>query len=77
MKVQREDYHVRDGYAAFRNVMNNLCDFIVRGVNCNENIMSDPRTSQALRDYHAGKAQAFREVLALFDRYKETTASNF
>jgi len=68
--IDRDDYRVRDGHAGLRNTMADLLDFVIRGVNCNERIIDDIRTSQALRDYHTGKAAAFREVLTLFERYK-------
>lgn len=61
---------MRDSVAGFRNAMNGLLDYVRRGLDSCSRVTEDKQTANDVRTYHKGKAEAFREVLGFFDRYK-------
>ena len=69
MKVKRSDYCVRDGHAALRNKLSDILDFSLRGLECNVDTACNDRNNEAIKNYHEGKAQAYREVLTFFECY--------
>lgn len=61
---------MRDSVAGFRNAMNDILSYVRRGMDGCTRVTDDPQTADDVRIYHKGKAEAFREVLGFFDRYK-------
>jgi len=69
MKNTIHDYRVSDSPAAMRNKLANILDFTLRGLECNTHTACDGRNNETIRNYHEGKAQAYREILTFFERY--------
>lgn len=65
-----ENYLVRDSVAAFRDKMREILHFIINGHKCCESAAKHS-DSPELKAYHFGKAQAFAEVIEMFNRYKK------
>lgn len=63
------DYRVRDSLAAFRDKMRDILYFIINGHKCCESAAKHS-DSPELKAYHFGKAQAFAEVIEMFERYR-------
>lgn len=64
-------YIIRDTAPQFRHKMNDILDTAMRGQDACLRVFEDDRNSPDIRNYHKGKAEAFREIIALFDRYKK------
>lgn len=68
--MKKERYSMRDSVAGFRNTANDIFNYIRRGLDSCSRVTEDAQTAEDVRNYHKGKAEAFREVLGFFDRYK-------
>lgn len=67
MKTTAFDYKTSGTPACMRARLHNLCDFALRGLESNTDVACNASNSDAIRNYHEGKAQAFREVLSFFE----------
>ena len=63
---------MRDSVAGFRNAMNGILEYVRRGMDSCSRVTDDPQTADDVRTYHKGKAEAFREILGFFDRYRNS-----